>query len=369
VVKSVVLPVADRPTRTQQLCVGDLAVQVISPAPRALWLELLRCDAEALPSQTPLWLDGLCALKGYRDASRFYRFADGQQLVLPLVQRSSLGVWSPQASLPHAWGVGGVVAARTPLPQHLLAVFEDLKTSSALSTNVLPNPRQGPLWAAARPPSVRSIPRCAHVLDLEGGFDRVWRERFSKTTRRMVRKAEKLGVRVECDTTGRLASVVYHLRRAAVARWAARQHEPRWLAHLRAELRDPRSKIEHIARVMGGALRIWVAWRSGVPIAASMVLLGANADDIMGVMDAPKAAATGANDLLLRHSIEDACNAGCRLYHLGESGFSEGLARFKERFGAQAYPYEEFYVERLPLSRVDRSLRGVVKHVIGFRDV
>lgn len=234
---------------------------------------------------------------------------------------------------------------------------------------MLPNPRQGPLWAAAKPAYVRSLPRRAHVLDLEGGFERVWRERFSKTTRRMVRKAERLGVTVTCDTTGRLAPVVYRLRRAAVARWAARQHEPRWLAHLRAELRDPQSKLQHLARVMGSALRIWVAWRCGEPIAASLVLVGSNADDILAVMDASKAAATGANDLLLRLSIEDACNAGCRYYHLGESGASVGLARFKERFGAHAYPYEEFYVERLPLNQLDRGLRGAVKRVIGFRDV
>ena len=53
---------------------------------------------------------------------------------------------------------------------------------------------------------------------------------------------------------------------------------------------------------------------------------------------------------------------------MGESGASAGLARFKGRFGAQPYDYSEYWIERVPVYRVDRALRRCVKRVIGFCD-
>ena len=54
---------------------------------------------------------------------------------------------------------------------------------------------------------------------------------------------------------------------------------------------------------------------------------------------------------------------------MGESGRSEGLAQFKSRFGAREHPYAEYWLERVPLTRAEHALRGVVKRAIGFRDV
>jgi hypothetical protein len=86
-------------------------------------------------------------------------------------------------------------------------------------------------------------------------------------------------------------------------------------------------------------------------------------------MDKELAAQTNANDLLQKMAIEEACRAGCRHYHMGESGSSSSLAHFKSRFGAVAYPYAEHHLERLPLTRMDGALRQLVKRLIGFRDV
>jgi len=347
-----------------------LAYQVLSPAPREAWRELYRRDPEALPSQSPEWLDCICAFGGYKDASRLYTLPDGQQLLLPNVARKALPErLSVQASLPYAWGMGGVLTKRELRPEDLAVVFDDLTKRNVMSISLVPNPRQGSLWQAAQPEGIMGIPRRAHVLDLKGGFDKVWSERFTKQTRKQVRKAEKSGVVVECDTTGRLVPVFEALFQRSVDRWAEQQNEPRWLAHLRASQRDPFEKTRHIARSMGEACRVWVAWHEGVPVAASMVLVGANVDGLRSVSDKTLAAPLNANDLLKKLAIEDACRAGCRYYHLGESGESAGIAAFKERLGARPYPYTEYRLERLPLSRLDRGLRGVVKRAIGFKDV
>ena len=85
-------------------------------------------------------------------------------------------------------------------------------------------------------------------------------------------------------------------------------------------------------------------------------------------MDKAIAGPTRANDLLHRLAIEDACRHGCRYYHMGESGASASLARFKSGFGAEAHPYAEYYLERFPITALERSLKGIVKRLMGFKD-
>lgn len=344
--------------------------EVTSPEPREVWRELLQNDPEALPSQSPEWLDCLCTFGGYQDASRLYKFADGQQLLMPVVKRKGLpDFMSVQASFPYAWSVGGVISSCPLRIDHLSVVFADLARTPFLTMRLFPNPLQGDLWKAAQPARVNVIPRRAHVLDLEGGWKRVWQERMASGTRRKARKAERAGVEVEGDTTGRLLGVFYKLFLLSVERWAEQQHEPVWLARWRAQQRDPLRKLEYLARHLGSQFKVWVAWHDGHAVAASVVLLGTNADYALGAMDKERAGPVYANYLLHQRAIEDACRLGCRYYHMGESGESEGIAHFKERFGARAYPYSEYRLERLPLSRIDSGLRGVVKRAIGFQDV
>jgi lipid II:glycine glycyltransferase (peptidoglycan interpeptide bridge formation enzyme) len=206
------------------------------------------------------------------------------------------------------------------------------------------------------------------VLDLEGGFDKVWAQRFERKTRARIRKAERLGVVVEYDTTGRLVPIFYDLLHRSFDRWARQQNEPRWLTHWRGQRRDPLRKFQIIADTLGEACKVWVAWVNGQPAAASLVLQYGNVNDSRGAMDKELAGPTWANDLLMKFTIEDACRSGCRFYNMGESGTSTNLAHFKRRFGAIAYPYEEYYLERFPITRIDTRLRAIVKRAIGFKD-
>jgi hypothetical protein len=342
---------------------------VTSPAPRAVWQEVLKADAQALVFQTPAWLDCICALGGYEDASRLYETPGGRRLVLPMVRRKGLpAALTSQASLPLGWGIGGLVASGPIEADDVAAVFADLAGRAVLRTSLRPNPLDAEVWAAARPPGVIAVPRLAHILDLDGGFERVWAKRFASETRTAVRKAERSGLVVECDTSGKLVPVFYDLFRLSIDRWARQQHEPRPLARWRGRRRDPLCKFQLVAQALGAACRLWVAWRDGRPAAAILVLQGANASYTRGVMDKELAGPSQANVLLHRLAIEEACRAGCRYYHMGESGPSVSLAQFKRRFGANAHGYAEYRLERLPITRVDAHLRGLVKRLIGFTD-
>jgi lipid II:glycine glycyltransferase (peptidoglycan interpeptide bridge formation enzyme) len=196
----------------------------------------------------------------------------------------------------------------------------------------------------------------------------VWADRFKGNARTAVRKAERSGLTVERDSSGKLVAVVYELFKRSLDRWAHQQHEPRVLARWRGRHRDSMRKFELIAQMPGEACRIWVARLDGQPAAAAVVLQGGNASYVRGMMDKELAGPTRANYLLQQLAIEDACNAGCRYYHMGESGSHAGLHNFKTRFGAQPHSYAEFHIERLPITELDRHARGVVKRVIGFRD-
>jgi hypothetical protein len=85
-------------------------------------------------------------------------------------------------------------------------------------------------------------------------------------------------------------------------------------------------------------------------------------------MDKDVAAGTGANELLYRLAIEEACQSGRRFFHFGESAPSSPLARFKQGFGAEAMHCTAYRFERLPLTAADQFLRRQVKRAIKFRD-
>ena len=336
---------------------------VVSPAPRADWEEVVRADPDALVTQTPAWSQSLCASTGARDASRLYDFGDGRRFVLPLVRPRLAPV---AASFPPAWGFGGLVGA-APRPAEVGAVLRDLERLPLARVRIRPNPLHADAWAAGSPEGWTRIERRAHAIDLRDGWDEAWK-RFSSRARNHVRRAERSGVEVETDATGRLLPVFYELFMRSVDRWAEKQHEPLALARWRAHRRDPVDKLAGVLRGCDGAGQLWVARVDGRPAAAILVLRGANAHYTRGAMDIELAGPARANYLLHRLAIEDACRAGCTTYHMGETGSSGSLAQFKEALGAEPHGYAEHVTERLPLTTADSALRTAVKRVLRFSD-
>lgn len=349
-----------------------MSLPVVCPAPRGEWERLIDADPLALPYQTPQWLSAICASSKYSDASRMYRLDSGQQAVVPLVRRSGLprGL-SPAASLPEGWGIGGVVSDGNLNASDLTAILVDLAQLPYLYTRIRPNPLRSALWDMAQVGAQFSrTRRRVHILDLTGGFDTVWEQRFSKATRSGVRRAINAGVEVELDNAGNLVDTFYDVLEQSVRRWADQQHEPLALAMTRFRLRDPRSKFKAIADSMGARCRIWVARHQGQAVAASLRLVkeGGAANASRSAMIKQLAAPVRANDLLLMRAIEDACSSGCRYFVLGESGGSRGIARYKERFGAVAHDYWEYHLDPWRLKQGDQLARKAVKATIGFVD-
>ena len=85
-------------------------VRVTTPVPAEVWQSVASADPSTMPFQTPIWRDCVCAGGRWRDASRLYELPDGRQLVLMAARRSIPGLPAVEASWPHGWGAGGVLA-------------------------------------------------------------------------------------------------------------------------------------------------------------------------------------------------------------------------------------------------------------------
>jgi hypothetical protein len=352
-----------------EMLAQNTTASVITPAPREAWLGLCRSDPDALIYHEPAWLDLLCKVAGYEDASRLYQLPEGRLAVLPMVRKRVLGATAWEASFPPAWGLGGLIATGGVRQSDLATMFDDLTSRRVQRTSVRPNPLTAPLWDRAMPSTVVTVPRLTHVLDLSGGFDHVWAKRFKGTARTAVRKAERSGLIVECDTSGRLIPAYYELFEQSLDRWASQQHEPRPLARWRGHRRDSLAKMEAMASLLRENWRLWLAWLDGRAVAGIVVIEGPSACYTRGAMVKELAGPTRANYLLHRLAIEHACQAGCRYYHMGESGESQSLAQFKTRFGADPRPSAEYHIEALPITHLDRACRSAVKRMLKFEDV
>ena len=346
-------------------------VRVTSPAPRAVWRQLASADGNALASQTPTWLDCICATGPYEDASRLYEFEGGRRLVVPLARRRG---WPARLvgedSWPSDWGIGGpLVSPGTPDETEARVVFDDLARRPALRVGVRFGPGADPVWARAAPQSFRAEEHMTQVLDLEGGFGTVWDRRFHGRVRRAVRRAERSAIKVEVDRTGRLVPAFYDLYEQSMVRWARQQHEPLALARWRQTRSFPRQRLEAVSDRFGESCAIYLAWCAGEPAAAIVVLRhGHHAKYWRGAMNRDLAHPVRANFLLHRLAVEDACEAGSRYYHLGDSRPGSSLAHFKDGFGAESRSTPAFRRERLPVSAADRRLRSAVKRLIHFED-
>ncbi|MCW0211865.1 MAG: GNAT family N-acetyltransferase [Pseudonocardia sp.] len=336
-----------------------------SPAPRDVWRAVHRNDPEAVATQAPEWMDCL-ALRGYTDASRLYELPDGRRMVLPLAARSVAGIAVSEESWPYGWGYGGLLVEGGELSEEdCRVVLQDLQERPAVLRAVVPMPRHGAAWSAAAPAHTRRVSYTSQIVDLDGGFDAVWK-RYKRQARNSVRKAEKfeLDIRREDGISagapdGRGVRIFAELYAMSVDRWAVQRGQPLWLARRLAARRDRPGQMAAAAAALGERCVVWSVCRDGQPIAVNVVLQhGNHGVGWLCAMDQELARPTLATYLLHSLAIEDACTAGARWFHMGESDTGSGAEHFKGYFGATPLEYEALRFERVPLSSTEERLRA-----------
>jgi len=330
-----------------------------------VWRDLLSADPGALPTQTPEWTDWLCRTRGRTDASRLYEFPGGRLLLLPLLARRTAGTLWSEESMPYGFGYGGpLVAGGRPTPEEARAVLDDLARRPVVRASLAPAPLSAATWAGVAPPGAVTVPYLAHVLDLEGGWDSVWSNRFRPRIRRDVRKAEKQGLDVRTGPDSGVLEAYAELSRRSAERWARERRQPLWLVRRVERQRDRVGRLASAIAALGPMVRLWTAWLDGDPVAVNVVLRHGNqAYGWLSVMDKELAQRTLAGTLLLALAIEDSCAGGARWFQLGESDPGSGVAAYKERFGGVPVPWSAVHLERLPVTTAGRRLRALAHQV------
>jgi Acetyltransferase (GNAT) domain len=337
---------------------------------RPAWEGLVARDESIALSKTPEWTDCICSSSRFSDATLLFRGEDGRQLILPRLRRngipSFLGLFE---SPPPGWGLGadasGFLSEGGPAsPRQTRALIQEIRRHPGLRTRIMVGRDDAAVWASVVPSTMYSTARTAQVLDLRGGFSVVWSERFTSKVRSNARKAERRGVVVESDNTGRLVPVFDVLYRNSVDRWAQERGHPLSLMRWRAQRHEPQSKFAAVARQMGERCTVWIARRGDEPLAGIFVLTrGPRATYWRGAMDKERARGTGANELLHRYAIEAACADERQSYDFGLYQ-TEELKRFKSTFGAREVPVHAYYFERLPTVAAEAKCYNAAKQAV-----
>jgi Acetyltransferase (GNAT) domain len=190
----------------------------------------------------------------------------------------------------------------------------------------------------------------------------------STPRRRAVRKAEHSDLSVEHDTSGRCVPTSYDLYVSWTERRAEAAGLPGRLTTRLARRREPLRNFKTIAAALGENCRVWVARHRGEAVASIITLVfGQHAVYWREYSDKALAGPLRANNLLQGLAIQDACEAGCRYYSMGESGGVSSLIHFKQTFGATPRRAVEVRLEHLPLTEMDtlrsRTVTSVTKLV------
>jgi CelD/BcsL family acetyltransferase involved in cellulose biosynthesis len=341
---------------------------VVSPAPRDVWTQVYESDRHAVVSQSPQWSDCLSRESGWKDASRLYQLEDGRRLVLPLAARSVGGVRVLEESWPYSWGYGGLLAEGGDLgEQDVRVVLADLRDRLGLRTTITPMPMRAGLWSQAAGPGVGLSRYCSEVVDLSGGFDAVW-VRFRKAVRNAHRAAERRGVEVLRDTTGRFAPDFARLYASSVERWASEKGQPLALARALARRRDRAGQAAAVMQGIPEECVTWVATWRGEVVAVNVVLLhGDFVHGWLGVTDRELNRVTRGGMLLDSRVIQDACEKGVRFKLFGESEPDSPVERYKRQFGGHGVDACTLRMERVPLTPVLERSRSAVEALLARR--
>jgi hypothetical protein len=167
------------------------------------------------------------------------------------------------------------------------------------------------------------------VLDLRGGFETVYRDRFAKDVREQCRKAKRRGVEVRSEPSRRGFRDFAALHAAAAAAWDVASRQPAALFEALAELATaPDRPVDLLlARSREDGDRL---------VAGVLVARGPRTHTCwLAAMDR-RARRLAASVAAYRGAVEAACDAGAERLLLGASAGIASIEAFKRSLGAEA---------------------------------
>ncbi|MCC7566102.1 MAG: GNAT family N-acetyltransferase [Methanomicrobiaceae archaeon] len=306
------------------------------------WMSVVRESKQAYFFHAPAWARVLEEAYGYRNATRLYE-VDGSDVLIPMVEKERYGLITC-SSMP--FGYGGLLSRSDVPAEAIRQIVSDIVGGRRLTLHLsLPPFADLPMPGGLMIAEGNGEWGYTHLLPLHEGFLHIWKHRFRQDARRQVRQAERYGVEVVDGRTQEDVRAFYGLYAESSRRWGYKEPP------------QPMALYERLLEVGPPQVRLKLAMKDGTAIGGMVNLYyGQNAFGFASA-SSRESAKYRPSALLVKVSIEEACEDGYACFNLGASGSLEGVRRFKEDFGARQVGLREYRVASR-LCRVLQAIRG-----------
>jgi hypothetical protein len=302
-----------------------LTVYQIDPISDGRWTNLLEQHPFASVFHSPAWIRALQATYGYTPVV-YTTTPPGRELTNGWVFCRI-----------HSWITGRRLVS-LPFTDHCDVLLRNPEDGEALSDALRKEQVQSHVKYAEFRPLLQPSPAFGffpsqkfhlHTLDLSPSLDQIFQNFHHNSTQRKIRRAEREGVTQEEGRSLRLLQQFYNLLVLTRRRHGVPPQPWKWFVHLMDNMAD--------------RVTIRVASHCSRPVAAILTLrFGDTLTYKYGCSD-PRQFRLGGIHFLFWQAIQDAKQQGLRRMDLGRSDLhAEGLAIFKERWGATRIPLTYF---------------------------
>lgn len=341
-------------------------MNVITPAPRSEWERIYEADPLAAPYLHPNLLHALVGGRN-RDASRLYRFSDGQQVVVPILA-TGLGALSMFVGLPHHWGWGGVVCSQPFTKDHASAILKDLAAMPSVSTTFRTDSLRGDIWCEADlPPSVIDDGATSFLVDLNDGYEAAF-SRFSRSSRKSIRKADSQGLRFESGHSDDHFRAYFDLMDNAIVHWAKNQNEPAALYRYRQRDALNQDLTRKVLDSMGSRIELILALLDDQVVAVGLNLSDKHGYGLRMLLDHEAPRSVAVRDAFANECIKRSADSGANFYDLASSDPASPQSIYKAKLAKITKTHNSFVMSPAKLHIANRYWRKAVKSAIGFRD-
>ncbi len=295
---------------------------------RTLWYEVADRCKWATYFHTPMWAEIIAnTFPAFEPSAMGFMLKDNITAVIPFVCRKKGGIFKKLEYKSMEPGVYGGIIAEKDLCQDetdkiALSLLRMKKTSGRIVGS--------PFKKINLPSSYKSKKISTHIVSLEDGFDKICKK-FSRGQKSNIKQAKKKGVVIRRAETEEDVRHYYHMYQETVKRWGAD-----------AKTVYPYHFFSNIYKEQSSGAHIWIAEVKGLPAAAIIVLAWNNNLIYWHGCALQEYFKYYPNNLLHTQVLEWACENNFKFYDMGASMGMQGVAKFKESFGAKPYYFNAF---------------------------
>lgn len=279
-------------------------------------------------SQTPRFGEAVArAFSEYTFEPWMFDFSDGRRVLLPLVRvRRRPSRLRCFEGAPFGLNAAPIVIGGPLDRRHVAALFDRLRPDMLrINTGATV---EDPWRSVSEVTEIfEAIPSSSHVLELEGGMEKIWGERFTRKVRNQCRSAVRKGVEVRQATGAKDFESYYAIYASAARGWGF------------ASPPYPPNLFRELAGLLGHGVELKLAFFLDRPIAGILLLHGRWSTLYWGAAMLKEFGSYSPHNALLRTAIEDACQRRMKQFDFGSSGPLESVREFKESFGARPSRY------------------------------